>query len=116
MDSISSQVGKKIREYRNRAGLTQENLALSSGINVSFLGDVERGIKKPSIDSLEKLLKALNLSFQDFFDFDAEIIPYKDCSALEKLMLELQNRSNDEVEMIYNIVKNILIFDDRNND
>jgi len=45
MDTISNQVGKKIKEYRLQAGLTQENLALSSGINVSFLGDVERGLK-----------------------------------------------------------------------
>ncbi len=113
MTSISNQMGKRIREYRKRADLTQESLALSAGINVSFLGDVERGLKKPSIESLEKLLMALDVTFQDFFDFETEIKTFKDSTALEKLNLELQSRSNEEIDLIYNIVKQVLMFDDR---
>ena len=114
MDKISNQLGNRIRQYRKQRELTQETLALNAGINVSFLGDVERVIKKPSVESLEKLLRALGVSFRDFFDYEAEIRPLQDCSALEKLSLELQSRSNNEVEMIYLIVKRILEYNDRN--
>jgi transcriptional regulator with XRE-family HTH domain len=87
MESVSDQIGSRIRQHRKHAGLTQEALALSSGINVSFLGDIERGIKKPSIDTLEKLLKALNVTFREFFDFETAIKPIKDSAALERLAM-----------------------------
>jgi len=113
MKKISEQIGERIRQHRNQKGLTQETLALNSGLNVSFLGDIERGTKKPSIESLEKLLDALNMTFLEFFDFEAEIKPFKDCTALEKFNITLQGRSADEVEMIYNIIHQVLSFNDR---
>ena len=112
MENISNQLGGRVRQYRQQRKLTQETLALNSGLNVSFLGDVERGIKKPSIESLEKLLNALGISFQEFFDFETNIKPFKDCTALEKLNLKLQDRTEDEIELIYNLVNQILAFND----
>jgi transcriptional regulator with XRE-family HTH domain len=103
-ENISDRVGSRIREYRKLAGLTQESLALSANIGVSFLGDVERGTKKPSIDSLEKILSVLNISFGEFFDFT----PNLDSPALKKLNMELHRLSNTEIEAIYNIVKEIV--------
>ena len=112
MESVSNQLGDRIRQFRKKMRLTQETLALNSGINVSFLGDVERGLKKPSIDSLEKLLKALGITFQEFFDFETSVKPFNDCTTLEKLNLELQNCSENEIEMIYKIIQQILAFND----
>jgi len=113
MKSVHGEVGNRIRQYRQRSGLSQEKLALNAGLTVSFLGDIERGNKKPTVESLEKLLRALNISFLEFFDYETEIKPVKDCSALEKLSLLLQDRPNDEIEMIYSVVKRILEYDDR---
>ena len=112
MKSVHSEVGNRIRQFRQRSDMSQEKLALNAGINISFLGDIERGNKKPTIESLEKLLVALNVTFLEFFDYEKEIKPLKDCSALEKLDLLLKNRSNDEVEMIYAVVSQILEYDD----
>ena len=112
MNSVNSEIGNRIRQHRKRLGLSQERLALNAGLTVSFLGDIERGIKKPTVESLEKLLRALDVSFSDFFDYETEIRPLQDCSALEKLVLELKGRPNDEVEMIYAVVKRVLEYDD----
>ena len=112
MENVSNQLGTRIRQYRKKMGMTQEVLALNSGINVSFLGDIERGIKKPSVESLEKLLKALGVTFQDFFDFETTIKPFKDCTALEKLNSELQGRSENEIGMIYNVIQQIMVYTD----
>ena len=60
-------------------------------------------------------MTALNLSFQDFFDFETDIKPFKENSALNKLNIELKYRSQSEIEMIYNIVKQILTYGDRSN-
>ena len=113
MANVSEQVGVRLREFRQRAGLTQEALAFNSGIHVSFLSEIERGIKKPSIESLEKLLSALNVSFQEFFDFEINVKALKDSTALEKLVHELQDRSEQEIELIHSIAKQILAFEDR---
>jgi len=112
MKSVNSEIGNRIRQYRQRSGLSQENLALNAGLTVSFIGDIERGVKKPSVESLEKLLGVLDISFLEFFDYETEIRPLQDCSALEKLTLLLKGRANDEVELIYAVVKQILAYDD----
>jgi len=112
MKKISDQIGERIRQHRNQKGLTQETLALNSGLNVSFLGDIERGTKKPSIESLEKLLDGLGVTFLEFFDFETDIKPFKECASLEKLNINLKARPEDEVEMIYNIVEQVLHFND----
>jgi len=112
MEKISDQLGIRIRQYRLQRNLTKEALALSSGLNVSFLGDVERGIKKPSIETLEKLLDAMCLTFQEFFNFETEIKPFKECLALERLNMGLHGRPEDEVEMVYNIVQQVLNYND----
>ena len=112
MKKISDQIGERIRQHRNQKGLTQETLALNSGLNVSFLGDIERGTKKPSIESLEKLLDGLGVTFLEFFDFETDIKPLKDCASLDKLNISLQGRPEDEVEMVYNIIEQVLHFND----
>ena len=112
MKAVHSEVGNRVRQYRKRIGLSQETLALNAGLTVSYIGDIERGKKKPTVESLEKLLVALNISFTEFFDYETEIRPLENCSALEKLTLVLKDRPNDEVDMIYTIVRQIIEYND----
>ena len=112
MKNISGRLGDRIRHYRKKKDLTQEMLAFSSGINVSFLGDVERGNKKPSIESLEKLLEALDVTFQEFFAFEADLEIGNEGTALESLVADLQGRPECEVKMIHDLAKRILLYND----
>lgn len=114
MNNINDQVAARLKEYRRRAGLTQEALAFNANIHVSFVSEIERGLKKPSIESLGKLLSALHVSFQEFFDFDTPVNPDQKCAALEKINFELHSRSDEEIEMIYNIIRQILKYNDQN--
>jgi len=112
MEKISAQVGDRIRYYRRIKDMTQETLAFKSDISGTFLSDVERGKKKPTVDSLEKLLKALDVTFQEFFAFE-NATKHKQIdgkTALDKLNQELQGCSEKEIERIYSIVKHILDF------
>lgn len=56
-------MGKKsaLREYRLKAGMTQEQLAGLAGISKGFLGKMETGRKWPNIDMLIRLAQALNV-------------------------------------------------------
>lgn len=57
-----AELGKKLREACNKAGLTQEALAEKADIGVMYLGEIERGVKMPSMRIFIKLIEALDVS------------------------------------------------------
>ena len=67
-------LGKRIRQQRNLAQMTQEKLAEAAGISLSFLGHIERGTRKASLDTLVRICNALKVSprllLQDSLDAD----------------------------------------------
>ena len=67
---IKQAVGKRIRELRNRLGISQEELADMVGLDRTYITSVECGKRNISIVNVEKLTKALNVSLSVFFDFD----------------------------------------------
>ena len=65
---ILNDVGQRVKEIRNEQGLSQEKLALKADIDRTYLAGVELGKRNLSIKSLDKILKALEVSFHDFFE------------------------------------------------
>ncbi len=55
-------LGAKIREARNTRKYTQEVLAEKADIGVMYLGEIERGIKMPSLNVFMRLVEALDIS------------------------------------------------------
>ena len=55
-------IGSKIKEARERAHLTQEELAEIIDISPTHMSVIERGVKTPKLDTFVKIVKALNLS------------------------------------------------------
>ncbi|MEI6805549.1 MAG: helix-turn-helix domain-containing protein [Myxococcaceae bacterium] len=52
-----------LRFHRKRSGLTQAQLALFAGVGKTVVFDVEHGKSSIQIDTLSKILKALNISW-----------------------------------------------------
>lgn len=65
--NIKDKVGQRIKELRNELGLSQEALANKAGVDRTYVTDVENGRRNISVELLEKLIKALEVSFQEFF-------------------------------------------------
>ena len=65
---IKQAVGMRIRELRNDRGLSQEKLALASGLDRTYIASVENGKRNISIVNLEKIIVALNSTFSIFFE------------------------------------------------
>ncbi len=58
---IKIRVGLKIKELRVRNGFTQENLSELTGIDRTYISDVERGLRNIAIVNLEKIANAFNI-------------------------------------------------------
>jgi transcriptional regulator with XRE-family HTH domain len=61
-------VGRKLRELRNRKGLSLRALADRSGLNVNTLSLVENGKSSPSVSTLQQLAFALEVPIASFFE------------------------------------------------
>ena len=59
---LYEEIGKNIRTMRIQRQLTQEQLAEGAGISLSFLGHIERGSRKLSVETLYAIATALNCS------------------------------------------------------
>ena len=64
---IRKTVGKRIKEIRLSKNLSQEKLSLISNIDRTYIASVESGKRNISIVNLEKIIKALDISFEKFF-------------------------------------------------
>ena len=64
--------GTRLRELRNRAGLTQEKLALRAELDRSYVGQVERGEVNISIENIAKLAAGLSVRPLELFEFADE--------------------------------------------
>jgi transcriptional regulator with XRE-family HTH domain len=60
-NSISAIFGQVLREQRNTKGISQEDLALIADVDRTFVSQMERGIRQPSITTLIKLSTALGV-------------------------------------------------------
>jgi transcriptional regulator with XRE-family HTH domain len=61
-------VGANVRRFRKERGLTQEQLSLEAGVDLRYLGGVERGENNPSVAMLGKLAAVLAIHPRMFFD------------------------------------------------
>ena len=55
-------VGKVIQEYREKRGLSQEVVSGLAAIGRTHLSAIERGIRKPTLETFFKISDALNIS------------------------------------------------------
>ena len=69
-----NKLGERIRQQRTLAKMTQEKLAEKAGISLSFLGHIERGNRKASLETIVNICNALKVSpdllLQDSLDND----------------------------------------------
>ncbi|MFN6088814.1 MAG: helix-turn-helix domain-containing protein [Cyclobacteriaceae bacterium] len=66
--AIQQKIAVRIKAIRQEKGLTQEALAWSADVDRTFMNHVESGRKNISLNSLEKILSGLGISFKDFFN------------------------------------------------
>ncbi len=69
MSDISKVIGDRIRIIRYDKGFSIEELAEKADINTTHLGRIERGETIPKLDSIEKIVNALGITFEELFRY-----------------------------------------------
>ena len=68
MSNIAKVVGQRIRNYRTQKGFSQDKLAELSGFHPTYIGQLERGEKNATLESIEKITSALQISLSTLFE------------------------------------------------
>ena len=68
MSDIAKIIGQRVRNYRNQSNLSQEKLAEAAGLHPTYIGQIERGEKNVTIESIAKISEALNLPLSKLFE------------------------------------------------
>ncbi len=60
--------GSSVKSWRNRLGISQEELAGRAGLHRTYVSDIERGTRNVSLENIDKLARALKVSVATLFD------------------------------------------------
>jgi len=93
-------LGKRLKELRKRREITQEKLAELINVDPTTISNIENGKNYPSLANLENILKILNCTFLEVFDFEHK----KDTLNLIQEINKKLNDNPDKIEEIYKIV------------
>ena len=64
---LAKRVGNRIRDIRRQQGLSLEALALKCEMSPSFVGHIERGLRCPTLHSIECVCNGLGISMAEIF-------------------------------------------------
>ncbi len=68
LSNIAKIVGQRIRNYRTQQGLSQEKLAELAGCHPTYIGQLERGEKNATLESIERIAGSLKISLSELFE------------------------------------------------
>lgn len=97
-------LGKRIREERTKLRFTQEQLAEIAEVNESYIGQVERGEKNPSLETVVSVANALGVTVDYLLQEEVQGEPNQ---LLNELILMVRDKDGEELRLIINIIKNL---------
>ena len=96
---IKTVFGKNIKFLRFRKEYSQADLAEKAGISITFLSNIERGLKFPKPDIMAKIAKSLGVEIYDLFKTD--IIHENNKEFVNLLFEDLTKKVNQVIENVY---------------
>jgi transcriptional regulator with XRE-family HTH domain len=102
---VRKALGEKLRSLRKDRGLSQERLGHRAGLSGKFIGEVERGEKSVSVDSLYHVAKALEIPLRDLTDLRQDARPARRTD-VERLLHLVSGRKNPEqIRKAYEVLR-----------
>ena len=111
MEDLIKLVGERIRFFRKERGLSQEELAYRAALHNTYIGQVERGEKNATIESLSKISTALGITVAELFRDTAsqqKILSFE----LEEIVCLLENRSKKDQRAVLAFIDALIAWKD----
>lgn len=103
----SELIGRRIKEARHKLGLTQEELGERARLHYSYIGQVERGNKVPSIKTLKKIASALNIRLEILLEDSPEKEISPQHLLAQELVSTIRNSPPEDIKMYIKIIRQI---------
>lgn len=103
-------LGQRIREERTKYRLTQEQLAEAAEVNESYVGQVERGEKNPSLETVVSIANSLGVTVDYLLHEEVNVEPN---SLINELISIAKDKDPDELRLMLNIFRMISEYSSR---
>lgn len=104
MSDIAKQLGQRIRNLRNAQQMSQEELSFKAGISPAHLGQIERALKNPTIDTIAKIAAALGIPVATLFTMDSVSVPSQNAT-IGKINAQLLSMPEEDQKDILRIIR-----------
>lgn len=105
MEDRENSIGRRIREARYKLGLTQEQLGERANLHYSYIGQVERGTKVPSLRTLKRIAGALNVDLETLLEEHADYeLPTEDLLVRE-LVAMVRSSPPEDIRFFINLIR-----------
>ncbi|MDI6915972.1 MAG: helix-turn-helix transcriptional regulator [Desulfitobacteriaceae bacterium] len=101
---VFKHLGQRIREERTKYRLTQEQLAEAAEINESYIGQVERGEKNPSLETVVSIANSLGVTVDFLLQEEVNVEPN---NLINELISIAKDKDPDELRLMLNICRMI---------
>ena len=98
-------IGARVKEIRNKKGLTQEQLSERMEINPKYLSSIERGNENPTLNTLIKLSESLEVDLGEIFS----LIQIEDPGERKSMITSLLDQAdNEQLKLAFKVLSAIL--------
>ncbi len=104
MKMVFKYLGQRIREERTKYRLTQEQLAEAAEVNESYVGQVERGEKNPSLETVVSIANSLGVTVDYLLHEEVNVEPN---NLINELISIAKDKDPDELRLMLNICRMI---------
>lgn len=107
-EKITEAAAARIRQLRLEKGCSQEEVSLTAGINPAYYGQVERGLKCPTIDTLYKISLALDVSLPELMRVDMGAVQSSEIERLKNLLALVPSEKREQVFAAFESIVKLL--------
>ena len=107
MRRVRKLLGQRLRTLRKQRGWSQEKLGDQSSLSGKFIGEVERGEKSISVDSLYRVALALEIPLRELTDVRQDKEPTPSDEVEKVFALLARRRKPEEIRRAYEVLRAI---------
>lgn len=99
------EIGERLRSVREAKKMTIYKLSQETGISHNHISDLERGARKPSVETLRRLVVPLGITLSELFS-DSEKVSYLSDKEIQ-LIQSYRTLSSHQADIIFDLIMSI---------